>query len=118
MLTQDYVYNATIENVVDGDTVDAVVDLGFTVLVKIRFRLYGLDTMETNDKDETKRALGLKAKEFLKDKLLNVKVTLKSHKTDKYGRWLAEIYLPDGSNVNNTLLTEGLAVPYFGGAKV
>lgn len=118
MITQDYVYNATIENIVDGDTIDALVDLGFTVLVNIRFRLYGLDTMETKDKDPNKRELAKKAKEYMVNNCLNKQVTIKSHKTDKYGRWLAEIYLPDGSIVNNSLLTEGLAVPYFGGAKV
>ena len=62
MITQDYIYNAVITKVVDGDTVDANVDLGFTVWVNIRFRLYGLDTMETNDKDTAKRDQGLKAK--------------------------------------------------------
>lgn len=118
MLTQDYVYNATIENVVDGDTVDAVVDLGFTVFVKVRFRLFGLDTMEKNDRDPVKREQARLATEFVKTKCLNTPVTLKSHKTDKYGRWLAEIFLPDGSTVNNQLITEGLAIPYFGGKRM
>ena len=116
MITQDYVYNAQITKVVDGDTVDAIVDLGFTVSVNIRFRLYGIDTMETTDKDEAKRALGLKAKQFVTEKLLNQTVTLRSHKTDKYGRWLAEIFL-NNESINQLLLTEGLAVEYFGGTK-
>jgi micrococcal nuclease len=116
MLTPDYTYVAKIVNVVDGDTVDAIVDLGFTVSVAVRFRLYGIDTMETNDKDATKRDLGQRAKKFVADKLTNQTVTLRSYKTDKYGRWLAEIFV-DGNSVNKQLLTEGLAVEYFGGTK-
>ena len=116
MQTRDYVYSAMITRVVDGDTVDAIVDLGFTVSVNIRFRLYGIDTMETNDKDLAKRDLGLKAKLLVNDLVLGKEVTLKSYKTDKYGRWLAEIFV-DGVSVNSKLIAEGLAVEYFGGAK-
>lgn len=117
MFTPDYTYKATITKVVDGDTVDAIVDLGFTVSVNIRFRLYGIDTMETNSRDPEKKALGLEAKRRAIDLLLGANVKLKSHKTDKYGRWLAEIYLPDDTNFNQLLITERLAVPYFGGTK-
>ena len=115
MITQDYVYNAFVTNVVDGDTIDADVDLGFTVWVSIRFRLYGLDTMETNDKDPIKREQALKAKQFVIDRLLNQNVTLRSHKTDKYGRWLADIYLTNDmtKSVNTILLEEGLAKKYI-----
>ena len=116
MHTKDYNYTATIINVVDGDTVDAIVDLGFTVSVKIRFRLYGIDTMEKNDKDLAKRELGVRAKDFLTDLVYNKTVMIKSHKTDKYGRWLAEIFYKE-VNVNQVMLDEELAVPYNGGKK-
>jgi micrococcal nuclease len=116
MIKTQYLYNAKITNVVDGDTVDAEVDLGFTVYVKVRFRLYGIDTMETNDKAIAVRELGLKAKAFVANALLGKLVTIESHKSDKYGRWLGEIYL-DGVSVNKQLLSEGLAVEYFGGTK-
>ena len=116
MIKTQYIYNAKITNVVDGDTVDAEVDLGFTVFVRVRFRLYGIDTMETNDKDVAKREQGLKAKQYVHNALLGKDVTLESFKTDKYGRWLAEIFV-DGNSINKQLLTEGLAVEYFGGAK-
>ncbi len=111
-----YVYNAKITNVVDGDTIDAEVDVGFMMTAKIRFRLYGLDTMETNDKDPAKKELGLKAKQLLTQLLTGKQAVLHTYKTDKYGRWLAEIYLDDES-VNVRLLSEGLAIPYFGGTK-
>ena len=117
MIKNDYLYNATVTRVVDGDTVDVILDLGFSITFKTRMRLEGLDTMETNDKDPSVREMGLKAKKFLTDLLTGKKVTLTSHKPDKYGRYLATIYL-DGISVNLQLLKEGLAVSYNGGKKV
>jgi len=64
-----------------------------------------------------KKELGLKAKARVIELILNKDVTLQSFKTDKYGRYLANIYLGD-INVNQLLITEGLAVPYFGGTKL
>jgi len=112
-----YIYKGLVTKVVDGDTIDCDVDLGFTVWVAVRFRLNGIDTMETNDKDPAVRAIGKKAKELVTWKLLNKDVTIVSHGTDKYGRWLGDIYLGDEC-INETLLTEGLAVGYWGGKKV
>jgi micrococcal nuclease len=110
-LKTSYNYKATITNVVDGDTVDALVDLGFTVFVQIRFRLNGIDTPELNSKVQEERKLALEAKQFVIDKCLNKKVMIQSHKTDKYGRWLADIYV-DNYNLNQQLLDEQLAIPY------
>lgn len=111
MLTPDYNYKAKITRIVDGDTVDAIVDLGFTVSVNVRFRLYGIDTMELTDKDPVKRNLAMEAKLRLISLVEGKEVMLKSYKTDKYGRWLAEIFL-DGTSINKMLLSEGLAVEY------
>jgi len=116
MKNPSYAYKAKIINIVDGDTVDAVIDLGFGVMFNTRLRLNGIDTMETNDKDAAKKALGLKAKERVKELLTNKDVALQSFKEDKYGRYLAEIYVND-IQVNQLLINEGLAVPYFGGTK-
>lgn len=116
MKNPSYVYRAKITKVVDGDTVDVIIDLGFGVSFNTRLRLSGIDTMETNDRDAVKKALGLKAKERVKELLVGKEVTLQSFKADKYGRYLAEIYV-DGLMVNNQLITEGLAVPYHGGTK-
>jgi micrococcal nuclease len=117
MIKNDYLYNATVTRVVDGDTIDVIIDLGFSITFKTRMRLEGLDAMETNDKDPTVREMGLKAKKFLTDLLTGKEVTLVSHKPDKYGRYLATIYL-GGISVNLQLLKEGLAVSYNGGKKV
>ena len=116
MISPEYTYNAIVTDVIDGDTIDCSVDLGFTVTVNVRFRLYGLDTMETRDKDATKKELGLKAKLLAAETLVGNHIQLRSHKTDKYGRWLAEVFI-DGKSFNQRLLDEGLAVSYFGGKK-
>jgi len=117
MIKNNYIFNARIIKVVDGDTVDCILDLGFNIAFNTRLRLNGIDTMETNDKDIVKKELGLKAKARVIELILNKDVTLQSFKTDKYGRYLANIYLGD-INVNQLLITEGLAVPYFGGTKL
>lgn len=114
----EYKYNAVVTNVVDGDTVDAVVDLGFTVSVSVRFRLYGIDTKEIRDKNPEIREHALRAKSFVIDKLLGQEVLVKSYKTDKYGRWLGEFFVNgEEVSVNNQLVEQGLAEEYFGGKK-
>lgn len=109
-----YTYHAYVTNVVDGDTVDAVVHLGFMVTTMIRFRLNGVDTKEMNSVDENERLLARQAKEFVTEKLKNQWITLQSYKTDKYGRWLADIYLDGTTSINQLLLENNLAVPYDG----
>lgn len=108
--------------VVDGDTIDAEIDLGFGVFIKQRIRLYGIDTPESRTKDleEKERGLAAKArltellpKEFIVQTILN--------KRGKYGRVLGTLLVEDESgnvtDINETLVTEGFAVHYFGGAK-
>ena len=109
--------NTTCVNVVDGDTLDFVIDLGFSILHKVRVRLNGLDTAEVNDKDTEQRELALLAKKFVQDKVLNKPCTLITFSNkDKYGRHLAEVYYLDetGHNrsLNNALLANYLAKIY------
>lgn len=115
-----YQYEAVITNVVDGDTVDALVDLGFGISSKMRIRIYGIDTKEINSKYTEEREMAMKAKTFVTLFLLNRKVLLTTYKPDKYGRYLAEItFILDGieRNIGNMLLIEDLAEPYYGGTK-
>jgi micrococcal nuclease len=116
MIMQNYIYNGTLINVVDGDTVDVQIDLGFYTHTFQRMRLSGIDTPELNSQDPEQRELAKKARDFVKQ-FLGQAITLKSYKKDKYGRFLAEIYLTDGSTINSRLLSEGLAKPYDGGAR-
>lgn len=115
-----YQYEATITNVVDGDTVDALVDLGFNITSKMRIRIYGVDTKEINSKYTEEREQAMKAKTFVTLFLLNRKVLLTTYKPDKYGRYLAEIHFTlDGveRNIGDMLLIEDLAEPYYGGTR-
>jgi micrococcal nuclease len=114
-----YTYRATPVKIVDGDTCDLDIDLGFyTHLVTQRFRLYGINAPELHSKKAKERALALKARLRVAELLpFGQNVTIESLKAtperEKYGRWLAIIVNADGINVNDTLVAEGLAVPYF-----
>jgi micrococcal nuclease len=110
-LKQEYIYKAKVLNIVDGDTIDVEIDLGFYMYFRTRLRLSGINTPELRDKDPIVRNLAQVAKQFLVMKILDKQVIIHSYKKDKYGRFLAEVYLGD-ENINTTLLIEGLAVPY------
>lgn len=122
-MSERFWYGATVLNVVDGDTVDLMVDLGFKVHHKIRVRLYGVNTPESRTKDLAEKELGLKAKEFTKDWLTNHKwvyVNTIPDKNDKYGRILARIYssedihAPTTACLNKDIIESGYAREYFG----
>ena len=116
-------YGATVIGVVDGDTVDLMVDLGFSVHHKIRVRLYGINTPESRTKDLKEKELGLKAKKFVEDWITNHKwvfVNTSPDKNDKYGRVLARIYSSDKIDdpktacLNIDMIQSGNAREYFG----
>ena len=115
-------YKASLVKVVDGDTIDVDLDLGFGVwLKKQRVRLYGINTPEswTRDLEEKKRGLAAKDRviELIENcEELSIKTILNKKARGKYGRILADI-LADGINVNQTLVSEGHAVEYFGGKR-
>lgn len=112
-----YQYNAKLVKVIDGDTIDANIDLGFGIAHTIRVRLSGINTTELRSKVETDRILAQKAKsrviELIGQKGSDgfVVHTFKDSQ-EKYGRYLAKVVFADGTSLNDTLLTEGLAVPY------
>ncbi len=116
-----YTYNATLLRVVDGDTVDALIDLGFDTHVKKRIRLYGIDAWESRTRDQVEKVKGLAAKERLAEiiELENEgKFILVSHGVGKFGRVLGDIYLNHNSDsVNNLLISEGHAKNYDGGKR-
>ncbi len=115
-----YEYECTIRRVVDGDTVDVDVDLGFgTWRCSERIRLYGVDTPECRTRDAEEKAAGLLAKEFVEEALhVGGTYTLTTKEKGKFGRYLGTIYLTDKTSINAALVKERLAVPYFGQSKV
>ena len=112
-----FVYQAELDRVVDGDTVDVILDLGFDVkLHKQRVRLAGIDTPESRTRDLAEKKLGLAAKERLKELCVGTFKT-KSLGKGKYGRILGIPYTEDGQDICQMLIKEGHAVVYDGGKK-
>jgi micrococcal nuclease len=120
-MINDYRYDAKIIKVIDGDTIDAIVDLGFNISIKERFRLYGVDTPETRTKNKKEKMAGLKAKAFVKKAIEGKTVILDIVKgTGKFGRYLAEVHyqIDDKYFPLNTQLVElGYAKEYYGGQR-
>ena len=116
----EYRYKAEIIRCVDGDTVDAWVDVGFDMRIKQRLRLHGIDTPETRTRDRTEKKVGMMAKARVQE-LLEVGKTypIWTVEKGKFGRYLARIYLDEARNqcVNDMLVEENLALIYFGGSK-
>ena len=108
-----------IVKVVDGDTIDIVIDLGFNLSKKERVRLAGIDSPESRTKDLEEKELGLESKEFLKRRLEDGKssgLRVKTEKDGKYGRMLGWIYCGD-TNINTEMVDRGYAWFYSGGSK-
>jgi endonuclease YncB( thermonuclease family) len=118
-----------IDRIVDGDTVDATIDLGFDVLYKTRVRLYGINTPETRTKDLEEKERGLAAKARLNE-IINKAVHMGHHlilqtkEKGKFGRYLGILIIEDcrpdhdtRTDVNQMLVEEGHAEPYFGGKR-
>ena len=108
-----YEYKAQLDRVVDGDTVDAMIDLGFDVWVHKRIRLEGIDAPETRTRDLDEKAQGFVTKERLESLLEAAEgvFVLQSHGVGKYGRCLGTIFIGQ-NNINELLLSEGLAEKY------
>jgi len=114
MDTKDkYLYDAELIRVIDGDTVDAWIDLGFNITVRRRIRLWGINAPETRTLDLAEKAEGIIAKDRLVEILdLNRgQFMVRSQGVDKYGRCLGEIYIQD-VNINKQLLNEGVVGVY------
>ena len=106
-----------IVKVVDGDTADVNIDLGFNICTKKRVRFYGVDTWESRTRNLEEKAKGLKAKEFTKKRLEEGKeIIIISHGIGKYGRVLGE-FIIDGVSLNEELIENGHAYSYHGGKK-
>mgnify|MGYP005673443585 FL=1 len=112
-----YEYKCTIDRVVDGDTVDATLDLGFSVLYKSRVRLFGIDTPESRTRNKDEKARGKLAAKFLSDAIEKADtVIIRTELRDsrgKFGRVLGTIVC-DGVDINNAMVENFMAAKYFG----
>ena len=123
---EKYNYRAKLVKVVDGDTIDALIDVGFDIWFKKRIRFKGVDAWESRTRNLEEKALGLKAKARTKELLEEVSsksgyFRIKSYGLGKYGRVLADVFIKDKKGkticVNNQLISEGHAYIYDGGKK-
>ncbi len=115
-----YEYACKVERVVDGDTIDVVLDLGFDILYKSRVRLYGIDTPESRTRNKDEKARGKMAAAFLEDAINNGKqVVIQTKLKDsrgKFGRVLGDVVV-DGININQSMIDNYHAAAYFGQSK-
>ena len=114
-----YKYKAKLDRVVDGDTIDALVDLGFDTWKKVRVRMMGMNAPESRTRDLEEKKLGLAAKARLNELIESndFLFTLKSHGVGKFGRCLGEIFIEEEISINQTLINEGHATQYNGGTR-
>tara|TARA_R110000744_G_scaffold57099_4_gene120199 strand:- start:1331 stop:1702 length:372 start_codon:yes stop_codon:yes gene_type:complete len=117
---EKYIYGAKLLRVVDGDTADCMIDLGFDTWVKARLRFRGVDTWEKRTRDKAEKVKGLAASAFTKEYLEknDGNFTIQSYGKGKYGRILAEIYIEgEDKSLNDLLIENGHAYIYDGGKK-
>ena len=117
----DFSYRVNkVVKVVDGDTIDVLLDLGFDIMYNSRVRLFGIDTPESRTSDKVEKKYGMLSKKFLKEALTKgKKIVIKTYKGDetgKFGRILGDIFI-DGKSVNSALCKAGHAVEYYGQSK-
>jgi endonuclease YncB( thermonuclease family) len=114
-----YEYAGTIRRVIDGDTVEVAISLGFFTYRVENVRLFGINAPEIHSADEIERGWAAKSRDALAAILpVGANVVLRTHKDkEKYGRFLAEIFTADNRNVSAAMLATGLAVAYNGAAK-
>ena len=114
MIQDEYIRKARCINVIDGDTIDVDIDLGFYTTIRQRFRLLRINTPEVYGEQ---KLLGLASKAFTVEKLLNKEIVFQSFKTDSFKRWLAEVWYTDVDgnqiNISDELLAKGLAESYM-----
>ena len=114
-----YEYSCGITRIVDGDTVDAEIDLGFDIVYKTRVRLYGIDTPESRTRDLDEKARGKLAAKFLSDQILHADelvIRTKLDKKGKFGRVLGTL-VADGVDLNQAMIDNYHAVGYTGQSK-
>ena len=117
MKPSPYVYRAEVTSIYDGDTLNAILDLGMSLKMEVACRLHGLDTPEIHGKSASEKEAAVRARDRLRELLLGKLVLIHSvAKPDKYGRLLCEVWTDD-IHINQLLLDEGHARPYSGGTK-
>lgn len=118
---KDWQYDCKVLRVIDGDTIDVMIDCGFKVFRKERIRLFGINTPEKRTRNKVEKKLGLECTQIATDALKSPKVWVHTLKQGKFGRYLAMIWYinPKGKKtcLNQMLVNIGLARVYYGGSR-
>ena len=119
---EKYIYRGKLDRVVDGDTIDALIDVGFDIWLKKRVRFQGMDAWESRTRNLEEKAKGIEASKFTQKymEMNDGKFVIQSYGKGKYGRILAEIFIDiDGeeTSLNKLLIENGHAYVYQGGKK-
>ena len=119
--TKLFHYQAKVDRVVDGDTIDVTLDLGFDISYRGRVRFHGINAPESRTRDAVEKEAGLAAKRYVEDwtSALDSKVIIQTSLDDrgKFGRILGRILNEDGECLNDEMVSLGHATPYFGGKR-
>tara|TARA_Y100000310_G_scaffold231359_1_gene233883 strand:+ start:1157 stop:1519 length:363 start_codon:yes stop_codon:yes gene_type:complete len=114
-----YHYKAEVISVYDGDTITIMMDMGMSHFARIKVRLLGIDTPEIRTRDLEEKKLGLSARDYLRERLMDKTIIIKTVKKGKFGRWLGIIWLLDEKaldtmheSINDELIRTGHAVKY------
>tara|TARA_A100000172_G_C2967299_1_gene84654 strand:- start:132 stop:548 length:417 start_codon:yes stop_codon:yes gene_type:complete len=114
-----YEYKCYVSRIIDGDSLEASIDLGFGIMFNSKVRLYGIDTPESRTRDEDEKVRGLLAKQYLESKINSAKQVIIQTEKDakgKFGRVLGKLFA-DEININQSMIDNHLAVEYFGQSK-
>jgi len=118
-----YIYRIkSVIKVVDGDTIDALIDLGFDISLEKRIRLAGIDTPESRTTNAKEKIMGLESKDWLKHRVENAqRILIKTElpdSTEKYGRIIGHLFINgEETSLNNQMIIDGYALAYDGGTK-
>ena len=114
-------YKATVDRIVDGDTIDVILDLGFDLKMESRIRFAGINAPESRTRDPVEKEQGLAAKRYVEDWIsaLEGRIIIQTSLDDrgKYGRILGRILSDDGDCLNDEMVSLGHATPYHGGKR-
>lgn len=108
-----YQYKAKVLSIYDGDTITVLIQLGFDISFQAKLRLYGINTPEIRTRNKEEKLKGIEARNFLAELIENKEVIIETTKQEKYGRYLATIFL-GRINVNKLLIKKGFAKEYYG----
>ena len=114
---EKYIYKAKVLSVYDADTCTLLIDVGFNIHLKEKVRFFGVDTPEIRTTNDKEKALGLEARDYVRKEILGKTINLQTYKEGKFGRYLVDIFLQDGSKLNDILVEKGYAKVYMGGKR-